>query len=150
MLTSFTIWSVILSLNTSTNLDKSKTLVDLASLSTVNPLLAVTALIAFFSLAGVPPLAGFFAKLEIFVNCLGSSLFFASFVAILSSVISSFYYIRLIKTIYFEKVIDNGFKFSVSRSCSLVLCFSMFFLFFLFFNPSLLFLQTHKMALCLF
>jgi len=150
MLTSFTIWSVILSLNTSTNLDKSKTLIDLSSLSTVNPLLAFTALVAFFSLAGVPPLAGFFAKLEIFVNCLGSSLFFAGFVAILSSVISSFYYIRLIKTIYFEKVIDNGFKFSVSRSCSLILCFSMFFLVFLFFNPSLLFLQTHKMALCLF
>ena len=150
MLTSFAIWSVVLSLNTSTNLEKSKTLIDLASLSTVNPLLAFTALIAFFSLAGVPPLAGFFAKLEIFVNCLGSSLFFASLIAILSSVISSFYYIRLVKTIYFEKVSDNGFKFAVSRSCSLILCFSMFFLFFLFFNPSLLFLQTHKMALCLF
>jgi len=150
MLTSFAIWSIVLSVNTSKNLDKSKTLSDLASLSTINPLLGFTALLAFFSLAGVPPLAGFFAKLEIFVNCLGSSLFFASLIAILSSVISSFYYIRLIKTIYFEKASDDGFKFSVSKSCSLILCFSMFFLFFLFFNPSLLLLETHKMALCLF
>ena len=130
--------------------EKVKYIEDLTVIAKTNPFIGICFAITFFSIAGVPPLAGFFAKLEIFVNCLGSSLFFASLIAILSNVISSFYYIRLIKTIYFEKVIDNGFKFSVSRSCSLILCFSMFFLFFLFFNPSLLFLQTHKMALCLF
>ncbi len=52
---------------------------------------------------GVPPLAGFFAKIEVFLSALGSSLYFPALIAILSSVVSSFYYVRLIKTMYFEK-----------------------------------------------
>jgi NADH-quinone oxidoreductase subunit N len=149
MLTSLCIWSVVLSLNTSMNQNKSKTLIDLASISNMNPLLGFTGMLAFFSLAGVPPLAGFFAKMEIFISALSSSLFFISFVAILSSVISSVYYIRLIKTMYFEPK-KNNFFFPVTTSCSLTMGISILFLFFLFLNPSLLFLITQNMALCLF
>jgi len=95
-------------------------------------------------------LAGFFAKMEIFICSIGSSLFFASIIAILSSVISSFFYIRLIKSIYFEQKGDNCFTFPVSRFCSLIMGVSLFLLLFFFFNPSLLLLLSQKMALCLF
>jgi len=150
MITSVCIWSVVLSLNTTTNMERSKTLIDLASVSNFNPMLGFTAMLAFFSLAGVPPLVGFFAKMEIFVSALGSSLFFASLIAILSSVISSYYYIRLIKTMYFEKREDNSFVFSVTYPCAFAMGLASFFLLYLFLNPTLLLLLTQKMALCLF
>jgi len=150
MITSLSIWSIVLSLNTNKNNNKSKTLIDLSAIAFTNPLFGFTAMISFFSLAGVPPLAGFFAKMEIFVSALGSSLFFASFIAILSSVVSSYYYIRLIKTVYFEKNNEISFIFPVSRSCSLIMGSSLFFLFYFFIDPSLLLLISQKMALCLF
>ena len=137
-------------MNTVHNVDKSKTLVDLASVSISNPLLGFTTMMALFSLAGVPPLAGFFAKMEIFISALGSSLICASLVAILSSVISSYYYIRLIKTVYFEANSEISFSFSLTRSCSLIMGLMLFFLIYFFLNPSLLLLVTQKMALCLF
>jgi NADH-quinone oxidoreductase subunit N len=141
---------VIVSLDTSVNKDKSKTLVDLAYIANMNPILGFTGMIAFFSLAGVPPLAGFFAKMEIFISALSASLFFTSFVAILSSVVSSFYYIRLIKTMYFETRKSNIFFSPVSYFCSLTMGLAILFLFLFFLNPSLLFLITQNMALCLF
>jgi len=150
MLTGLCIWSVVLSLNTKTNTEKSKTLLDLGSVSHSNVLLGFTALLALFSLAGVPPLAGFFAKLEIFVSALGSSLYFASFIAILSSVVSSFYYIRLVKTMYFEKREEDTSGISITHSCSLTMALCSFFLVYLFINPNFLLLLTQKMVLCLF
>ena len=135
-------------MNTVHNVDKSKILVDLASIS--NPLLGFTTMMVLFSLAGVSPLAGFFAKMEIFISALGSSLICASLVAILSSVISSYYYIRLIKTVYFEANSEISFSFSLTRSCSLIMGLMLFFFIYFFLNPSLLLLVTQKMALCLF
>ena len=67
MITSLVLWSILLSVNTLDNAERSKTLVDLSFLSATNPLLALTGLLAFFSLAGVPPLAGFYAKMSIFL-----------------------------------------------------------------------------------
>jgi NADH-quinone oxidoreductase subunit N len=116
MITSVVLWSLLLSVNTLKNTDRSKTLVDLSYLSTTNPLLAFTGLIAFFSLAGVPPLAGFYAKMTIFLTTISSSLIFASVFAILTSVISSYYYIRIIKNLYFEKRENTTFFVPVSRS----------------------------------
>jgi NADH-quinone oxidoreductase subunit N len=150
MITSLILWSLLLSINTSKNIERSKTLVDLSFLATTNPLLAMTGLIAFFSLAGVPPLAGFYAKMSIFLATIGSSLIFASVFAILTSVISSYYYIRIIKSLYFEKRDNITFFVPVTRSCSLIMGTSSFLLVYLFINPTLLLLLAEKMALCLF
>jgi NADH-quinone oxidoreductase subunit N len=150
MITSLILWSLLLSINTSKNIERSKTLVDLSFLATTNPLLAMTGLIAFFSLAGVPPLAGFYAKMSIFLATIGSSLIFASVFAILTSVISSYYYIRIIKSLYFEKRDNTTFFVPVTRSCSLIMGTSSFLLVYLFINPTLLLLLAEKMALCLF
>jgi NADH-quinone oxidoreductase subunit N len=150
MITSLCIWSVVLSINTSTNLKRSKTLIDFASVANINPLIGFTGMLGLFSLAGVPPLVGFFAKMEIFLSTISSSLIFVSLIIILSSVISSIYYIRLIKIMYFEKKTDNSFIFPVTRSCSLVMGTRTFFLLYFFINPTLLLLLTEKMALCLY
>jgi NADH-quinone oxidoreductase subunit N len=150
MITSLVLWSILLSVNTLDNAERSKTLVDLSFLSATNPLLALTGLLAFFSLAGVPPLAGFYAKMSIFLATISSSLIFASIFAILTSVISSYYYIRIIKSLYFEKRDNTTFFVPVTRPCSLIMGTSSFLLIHFFVNPTLLSLLAEKMALCLF
>jgi NADH-quinone oxidoreductase subunit N len=150
MITSLSLWSVNLYINTSTNIERSKTLIDFASVSSLNPLIGLTGMIALFSLAGVPPLAGFYAKMVIFLSALSSGLVLVSLIAILASVISSVYYIRLIKIMYFEPKSDVSFVFPVTRSCSLMMGLGTFFLIYLFINPTLLLLLTEKMALCLY
>ena len=150
MITSLSLWSVILSINTSTNTERSKTLIDFASVSTTNPLIGLTGMMALFSLAGVPPLAGFYAKMAVFLSAIGSSLIFVSLIAILCSVVSSVYYIRLIKIMYFEPKSDVSFVYPVTRSCSLMMASGTFLLLYLFINPTLLLLLTEKMALCLY
>ena len=127
MITSLLVWSVILSINTSTNIERSKTLIDFASVSSLNPLIGLTGMIALFSLAGVPPLAGFYAKMVIFLSALSSGLVLVSLIAILASVVSSVYYIRLIKIMYFEPKSDVSFVFPVTRSCSLMMGSGTFF-----------------------
>lgn len=150
MITSLCAWSVVLSLNTSSNFHRSKTLADLAQVSASNPLLGIVACLTFFSLAGVPPLAGFFAKMEIFISAISSELYITSIIAILSSVISAFFYVRLVKTMYFEKENNNLLVFSVTRVCAVTLGLGVFFLLFFAINPTLLLLFTQKMALCLY
>jgi NADH-quinone oxidoreductase subunit N len=112
--------------------------------------LGLCTVIVFFSLAGVPPLAGFFAKMEIFLGALGSSLFLTSIIAILTSVISAFFYVRLVKIMFFEKTKNNLFIFPLTQACSIILGFVLFALIFFAINPTLLLLFTQKMALCLF
>ena len=76
---------------------------DLSGLSKTNPLLAVGFLIMLFSLAGIPPLAGFFAKFYIFVAVLDSKLYLLAVIGLVTTVISAFYYLRIVKIIYFDE-----------------------------------------------
>ncbi len=76
---------------------------DLSGLSTNHPILSIALLIVLFSLAGIPPLAGFFAKFYIFMAVIEQSMYFLAIVGLLSTVVAAFYYLRLIKIIYFDK-----------------------------------------------
>ena len=76
---------------------------DLSGLSTNHPILSMALLIVLFSLAGIPPLAGFFAKFYIFMAVIEQSMYFLAIVGLLSTVVAAFYYLRLIKIIYFDK-----------------------------------------------
>jgi len=76
---------------------------DLSGLSKNNPLLALGFLIVLFSLSGIPPLAGFFAKFYIFMSVIQSEMYYLAIIGLLTSVISAFYYLRIIKIIYFDK-----------------------------------------------
>jgi len=80
---------------------------DLSGLSKRHPLLSLSLLIILFSLAGIPPLAGFFAKFYIFMSVIEQSMYFLAIVGLLSTVIAAFYYLRIIKIIYFDEEIKK-------------------------------------------
>ncbi len=75
---------------------------DLSGLSKNHPILSFSLLIILFSLAGIPPLAGFFAKFYIFMSVIEQSMYFLAIVGLLSTVVAAFYYLRIIKIIYFD------------------------------------------------
>ncbi len=76
---------------------------DLSGLSKNHPILSLALLIILFSLAGIPPLAGFFAKFYVFMAVIESSMYFLAIIGLLSTVVAAFYYLRIIKIIYFDK-----------------------------------------------
>ncbi len=76
---------------------------DLSGLSKNHPLMSLSLLVILFSLAGIPPLAGFFAKFYIFKSVLEQSMYFLAIVGLLSTVVAAFYYLRIIKIMYFDK-----------------------------------------------
>ena len=103
---------------------------DLAGLSKNHPLISLSLLIILFSLAGIPPMAGFFAKFYIFMAVIEQSMYFLAIIGLLSTVISAFYYLRIIKIIYFDPEqekfdSDNsvGLKISLALSTLLILLY---------------------------
>ena len=101
---------------------------DLSGLSKNHPLLSICLLIILFSLAGIPPLAGFFAKFYVFKAVLEQSMYFLAIVGLLSTVVAAFYYLRIIKIIYFDKEKEKydsdhslWLKFSLTVSTILIL-----------------------------
>ena len=106
---------------------------DLSGLSKNHPLLSLSFLVILFSLAGIPPLAGFFAKFYIFKSVIEQSMYFLAIVGLLSTVVAAFYYLRIIKIIYFDKEKEKydtdhsfGLKFSLSLSTLLILIYFIF------------------------
>lgn len=75
----------------------------LSGLSKTNPLMAFSLAVLMFSTAGIPPLAGFFAKFYVFVAFIGRGFFALAAIAILFSVISAYYYLRIVKIMYFDQ-----------------------------------------------
>ncbi len=106
---------------------------DLSGISKKHPLLAISLLIILFSMAGVPPLGGFFAKFYIFTAVLEKEMYALAIIGLLTTVISAFYYLKIIKTIYFddsfiilEKVKNKTAQVSIFLSCSILLTFFLY------------------------
>ena len=76
---------------------------DLAGLSRTQPALALALAIFMFSLAGIPPTAGFFGKLYVFLAAINANLVGLAVVGVLTSVVASFYYVRIVKIAYFDE-----------------------------------------------
>jgi NADH-quinone oxidoreductase subunit N len=76
---------------------------DFAGLSRTNPLIAFIFAMLLFSLAGVPPLAGFFAKFYVFVAAIKAGLFTLSVIGVLTSVVGAYYYLLIVKVMYFDE-----------------------------------------------
>ena len=103
---------------------------DLSGLSKNHPILSLSFLVIFFSLAGIPPLAGFFAKFYIFMAVIESKMYALAIIGLLTTVVSAFYYLRIIKIIYFDKPkkpyeasYDWGIKISLTISTILILIY---------------------------
>jgi NADH-quinone oxidoreductase subunit N len=80
-----------------------ESLSDFAGLSQTNPTLAFFMAMLLFSLAGVPPLAGFFAKYYVFVAAIKSGLFTLAVIGVLASVVGAYYYLYIVKLMYFDQ-----------------------------------------------
>ncbi len=106
---------------------------DLSGLSKNHPMLSLSLLIILFSLAGIPPLAGFFAKFYIFKSVIEQSMYFLAIVGLLATVVAAFYYLRIIKIMYFDKEKESydkdhslGLKFSLTFSTLIILLYFIF------------------------
>ena len=93
---------------------------DLAGLSKTHPMLAAALAVFMFSMAGIPPMAGFFGKLYIFLAAIESGFYGLAVIGVLTSVVGAFYYLRIIKVMYFDDPVDALDK-PVRREISLVL-----------------------------
>ena len=106
---------------------------DLSGISKKHPLLALALLIILFSLAGVPPLGGFFAKFYVFVAVLEKEMYALAIIGLLTTVMSAFYYLKIIKTIYFDDsfiTLDSSknrtAQISVFTSCVILITFFLY------------------------
>ena len=103
---------------------------DLSGLSKNHPIISVCLLVLLFSLAGIPPLAGFFAKFYVFMAVIKVEMYTLAIIGLITTVISAFYYLRIIKTIYFdapEEIFESnqnlGLKISLFLSTIIVLVY---------------------------
>ena len=103
---------------------------DLSGLSKNHPMIALSFLIILFSLAGIPPLAGFFAKFYVFMAVIEMKMYTLAIIGLVTTVVSAFYYLRVIKIIYFDKPkkpfeahYDWGLKISLIVSSILILIY---------------------------
>jgi NADH-quinone oxidoreductase subunit N len=110
-----------------------ETIDDLSGLSKNHPVLSLSLLVILFSLAGIPPLAGFFAKFYVFKSVIEQSMYFLAIVGLLSTVIAAFYYLRIIKVIYFDEEREKydtdhsvWLKISLTLSTLLILLYFIF------------------------
>ena len=126
---------------------QNKDLTDLVSLSKSNYTLATFLSVILFSVAGFPPMIGFLVKINVFLTAIESSMYFIALISILCSVVATFYYIRMIKIIYFEKTVVGKLYYPISTEQVFVLSSMLWGSLFLFVNPTLLFLFTHKFGL---
>ena len=110
---------------------------DLSGLSKKHPILALSFLVILFSLAGIPPLAGFFAKFYVFMAVIQKEMYFLAIVGLLATVIAAFYYLRIIKIIYFDPE-QEKFDTSISLGLKLTLFFSTSAILMYFLNPNFL------------
>ena len=103
---------------------------ELSGLSKNHPVLSLSFLIILFSLAGIPPLAGFFAKFYVFMSVIEVKMYALAVIGLVTTVVSAFYYLRIIKVIYFDKpkkpfeiCYDWGLKISLILSSILILIY---------------------------
>ncbi len=99
------LFACLLSLKSSTGYVEN--ISELAGLSQTRPFVAASMAIILFSLIGLPPLAGFFAKWHVFLAAIEAQLFVLAVIGVLASAVSAFYYLRIVRTMYFDKPVQE-------------------------------------------
>jgi len=151
MIAGLCIWSIFLVLPLKYNYTKkqNKDLADLNSLSKANSVLALFFSTVLLSIAGIPPMIGFLVKIGVFLASIEASMYFVAIISILCSVISTFYYIRIVKIMYFESSTTGKLYHPIKSNISILLVCLFYFLLFLFINPTLVYLISHKIVILL-
>lgn len=120
---------------------------NLSGMAKKNKVAALTLTFLLFSLIGIPPLAGFFAKLMVLKAALAADFIYLVIIAILASVISAFYYLKIIKTIYFDQ--PNNVIAKYSTESIIVATLSSLFIILFFVNPNFLFKLVNELIITL-
>lgn len=152
MISGLTFWAVYLFLINKDDVyfnKNNKELGDLVLLKESNPMLAFILTMTLFSIAGIPPLVGFLIKLGVFSVVVKSSAYLISLVSILLTVISTFYYIRLIKVLYFENILVGKLYMPITTNKALLIAVLAFSLIILCLDPTLIYLLFYKATLLL-
>jgi len=153
IITSLGIWGSFLAIYNNNYTTKIRYISELKSIFVLNPFLSLSFAICLFSLAGIPPLSGFLAKLMVFISLINNSFYLIGLFSILVSVISTFYYLRVVKIIFFEKNFQfnkNIFYHSPSKFLSLVISVSILLIVLFFIFPNFLYLNTYFLSLICF
>ena len=131
------VFSIILSLKKSNSYVEK--INELSGLSKSNPVISVCLAIIMLSMAGIPPFIGFFGKFYVFIAAVESELYLLAVLGVLASVISAFYYLRIIKGMYFDDKTDSEiFEFTISNEAKVILTILMITISFFIVRPSLL------------
>jgi NADH:ubiquinone oxidoreductase subunit 2 (subunit N) len=152
MISGLTFWAVYLFLINKSDIyfnKNNKELGDLVLLKESNPMLALILTMTLFSIAGIPPLVGFLIKLGVFSVVVKSSAYLISLLSILLTVISTFYYIRLIKILYFENTLVGKLYVPITTNKALLIAVLSFSLIILCLDPTLIYLLFYKATLLL-
>jgi NADH-quinone oxidoreductase subunit N len=152
MISGLTFWAIYLFLINKDDIyfnKNNKELGDLVLLKESNPMLAFLLTMTLFSIAGIPPLVGFLIKLGVFSVVIKSSAYLISLVSILLTVISTFYYIRLIKVLYFENILVGKLYLPITTNKALLIAVLSFSLVILCLDPTLIYLLFYKATLLL-
>nr|QWK44807.1 NADH dehydrogenase subunit 2 [Postelsia palmaeformis] len=148
MLTAVFLWVYIVYLDLSSSTGNTLlTFSDAIGLVRSNPLMGLGVALMIFSLAGVPPFGGFFAKLNIFVSLVDSSFYIIAVFVVITSVISAFYYLRLIKIFFFENNRNWFFFTPLPKGAAIALVLSGLTIIFFMLSPNLFYLSTYKIGL---
>ncbi len=122
---------------------------DLAGLSQNNPMMALALGIFMFSLAGIPPLAGFFGKFYIFLAAIDAGLYTLAVIGVLASVVGAYYYLRIVKIMYFDEPAEP-FERPIGGEMAVILAGTGLFNMFFFAYPSPLLVGARSAAVALF
>jgi NADH-quinone oxidoreductase subunit N len=149
VLMSVNIWAIVLSLEI-----QGKRIVyitDLQGLSQNHNFLAFIILINLFSMAGIPPLAGFYAKFFVFYSLIESSFYMVAVLCIALTLFSAFYYVKFVKIMFFEKS-SNSFVYTQSLDYlkSIVLSISFLTIVFMFIQPNILYILVQNIVFSLY
>lgn len=147
MISGLSFWAVYLFLIQKRNAyynKNNKELGNLVLLKESNPMLAFILSMTLFSLAGIPPLVGFLIKIGVFSVAVKSSAYLVSAISIVLSVISTFYYIRLIKILYFENVLVGKLYVPITTQKALIISVLALSLIILCLDPMIVYLLFYK------
>lgn len=120
-----------------------------------NPILALSMIVCLFSMSGIPPLMGFFAKYAVLYTAIHNGYYFISLVAILTSVISAAYYLRVVRVLYFDEAVGGTSSVSedtevlTSTHSYIIAVLTMFILLFVL-QPSIILNSTQLLAMSIY
>jgi NADH-quinone oxidoreductase subunit N len=127
------VFAVILTMRRSSGMVES--IDQLSGLARTHPTMAFLMAMLLFSMAGVPPLAGFFAKFYVFLAAIKAGFYVLSVIGVLASVVGAYYYLAIVKTMYFDDAVEGFYAMPVELKVVLAVCGLFNILFFLYPGP---------------